>query len=54
MPAASSLALLMRRPEDRRWMEVLSEPWLMPRLRWAVSEATLVLMEAAIANLLKK
>ncbi len=44
MPAASSLALLMRRPDDRRWMEVLSEPWLTPRLRWAVSEATLVLM----------
>ena len=27
-PAASSLALLMRRPDDRRWMAVDSEAWL--------------------------
>ena len=32
-PAASSLALLMRSPEDRRWMEVLSEDWLALKLR---------------------
>ncbi|GDY36901.1 hypothetical protein ACINB_27930 [Acidovorax sp. NB1] len=44
----------MRRPDDRRWMDVFSEVWLMPRLRWAVSEATLVLMVEAIANLLKE
>ncbi len=52
-PAASSLALLMRRPDDRRWMEVLSEPWLTPRLRWAVSEATLVLIVEAMGILLR-
>ena len=50
-PAASSLALLMRKPEDRRWIEVLSDAWLMPRLRCAVKEATLVLMVAAMTNL---
>src|SRR3990167_2313729 len=53
-PAASSLALLMRRPDERRWMDVFSEVWLMPRLRWAVSELMLVLMVEAIANLLKE
>ena len=47
-PAASSLALLMRRPEDRRWIDVLSDVWLAPRLRCAVSDATLVLMVEAI------
>ena len=53
-PAASSLALLMRRPDERRWMEVFREVWLVPRLRWAVSDATLVLMVEAITNLLKR
>jgi len=53
-PAASSLALLMRRPEDRRWIDVLSDVWLVPRLRCAVSDATLVLMVEAITNLLKR
>ncbi len=52
-PAASSLALLMRRPEDRRWMEVLSDDWLRLRLRWAVSELMLVLMVDAMAELLR-
>jgi hypothetical protein len=47
-PAASSLALLMRRPEDKRWMDVLSDVWLAPRLRCAVSEATLVLIVDAM------
>ena len=32
-PAASSFALLMRRPEDRRWMVVASEAPLVLRLR---------------------
>jgi len=32
-PAASSLALLMREPEDRRWMVVASELPLVLRLR---------------------
>ena len=31
----------------------MSEPWLTPRLRWAVNEATLVLMVAAMAELLR-
>ncbi|MNV78169.1 hypothetical protein D3C71_1716440 [compost metagenome] len=52
-PAASSLALLMRSPDDRRWIDVLSEVWLMPRLRWAVREATLVLIVAAMDVLLE-
>jgi hypothetical protein len=47
-PAASSLALLTRRPEDRRCIAVLSEFWLVPRLRWAFSETTLVLMDIAM------
>src|SRR3989344_4519407 len=51
-PAASSLALLIRKPDDRRWMAVFSDIWLVPRLRWAVSELMLVLMVAAMAKLL--
>ncbi len=43
-PAASSFALLMRRPELRRAIEVASEDWLWFRLRWAFSETRLVLM----------
>jgi hypothetical protein len=35
-------------------MEVFSDVWLVPRLRWAVSDATLVLMVEAITNLLKR
>ncbi len=45
-PAASSRALLMRRPEDRRWMVVAKEALLVCRLRWAFSEIVLVLMMA--------
>jgi len=47
-PAASSLALFTRRPEDRRCMEVASEPAERPRLRWAFIEAMLVLILEAI------
>ena len=43
-PAASSLALLTRMPEDRRCMAVDSEDWLMLRLRCALSDTRLVLM----------
>ncbi|MDT4833593.1 hypothetical protein FQZ97_672070 [compost metagenome] len=43
-PAASSLALLTRRPEDRRCMEVASEPCEDIRLRWAFIDITFVLM----------
>src|SRR5256885_8737823 len=42
-PAASSFALLTRRPEDRRCMVVLSDDWDVLRLRWALSETRLVL-----------
>jgi hypothetical protein len=38
------LALLMRRPDDKRCIEVVNEAWLMPKLRCAVNELTLVLM----------
>jgi hypothetical protein len=44
MPAASSLALLTRKPEDRRWIEVATCVFVAPRLRWALSETRLVLM----------
>src|SRR6185369_5456216 len=47
-PAASSLALLIRKPEDRRCREVAREDWEVLRLRWAFSEATLVLMVSAM------
>ena len=43
-PAASSLAPLTRRPEDRRCMDVASDIWLELRLRWAFRETRLVLM----------
>jgi hypothetical protein len=35
---------LMRRPEDRRCIEVASDDWLELRLRCAVSELMLVLI----------
>ena len=49
-PAASSFALLMRRPEDRRCSDVAS--WLpeVVRLRWAFSDITFVLMTSAITD----
>ncbi|MNJ74885.1 hypothetical protein D3C77_718860 [compost metagenome] len=47
-PAASSLALLMRIPEDRRCMEVDSEDCEAPRLRCALSDWILVLMVIAM------
>ncbi len=43
-PAASSLALLIRRPELRRCSEVASDEPEVDRLRWAFSEAVLVLI----------
>jgi hypothetical protein len=43
-PAASSLAPLTRRPEDRRCIEVAREDWLVLRLRCALSDTRLVLM----------
>jgi hypothetical protein len=43
-PAASSLALLMRKPEDRRCMEVASEAWVIAMFRWAFNELMFVLM----------
>ena len=44
-PAASSLAVLMRRPDDRRAMAVDKSPETFAELRWAVSDITLVLMD---------
>jgi len=43
-PAASSLALLMRRPEERRCSDVARPVCDMLRLRCALSDAMLVLM----------
>ena len=43
-PAASSLALLMRRPEDRRCIAVANALCELLRLRWAVNDMMLVLM----------
>ncbi len=50
-PAASSLALLMRRPEDRRWMVVAREAPLELRLRWALSDIVLVLITCAMTGI---
>src|SRR5450830_1217444 len=52
-PAASSLALLTRRPEDRRWIEVDRLIWVAEALRWAFSELMLVLMVIAMGRLLQ-
>ena len=48
-PAASSLALLMRRPEDRRCRLVASSAPDADRLRCALSDITLVLMDCMVA-----
>jgi len=42
-PAASSLALLTRRPEDRRCRELFKEDWEVAKLRCALRDAMLVL-----------
>src|SRR3954451_23519872 len=42
-PAASSAALLMRKPEDSRSSDLFIEFWVVLRLRYAFSAATLVL-----------
>jgi hypothetical protein len=47
-PAASSLALLTRKPEDNRAMEVANEFWVLDRLRCALMDGILVLMVEAI------
>jgi hypothetical protein len=47
-PAASSFALLMRKPEDRRCMEVDNDDCELVKLRCAVNELMLVLMVEAI------
>src|SRR5262249_48936726 len=52
-PAASSLALLMRRPDDRRCREVARVPCDMLRLRWALSAITLVLIVCGMSLLLE-
>ncbi len=49
-PAASSFALLMRRPDERRWMVVASELPLVLRLRWALSDIVLVLITCAMGS----
>jgi len=43
-PAASSFALLMRKPDDRRCRDVANDCCEVVKLRCALSEATLVLM----------
>ncbi|MNO91101.1 hypothetical protein D3C76_826410 [compost metagenome] len=48
-PAASSLALLMREPVDRRSSEVLSALEVVDRLRWVFREAMFVLTVRAMA-----
>jgi hypothetical protein len=50
MPAASSLALLILRPEDRRCKETCNADCEVLRLRWAFSDAMLVLMTCAMAD----
>src|SRR5487761_2155298 len=53
MPAATSLALLTRKPEDRRCREVCKEPWEAFRFRCAFSDDKLVLIYEGILILLK-
>ena len=50
-PAASSLALLMRRPDDRRWIEVFRDACEADRLRCEFRDATLVLITDAMVSL---
>jgi hypothetical protein len=50
-PAASSLALLMRRPEDSRCSEVASDCPLLSRLRCAFSDGMFVLMICGMVRL---
>ena len=47
-PAASSFALLMRRPEDRRSIAELREDWDLFRLFWVNSDRLFVLMTCAM------
>jgi hypothetical protein len=42
------LALLMRRPEDKRCREVARDDWDVDKLRCAFNDAVLVLITAAI------
>jgi hypothetical protein len=51
-PAASSLALLTRKPEDRRCNEVAKALSLVAALRWAFKDAMLVLIVIPILELL--
>jgi len=50
-PAASSFALLMRIPDDRRWIEVFSCDCEVARLRCEFRDATLVLITDAMVFL---
>jgi hypothetical protein len=47
-PAASSLALLIRKPEDSLCMEVERDFWVEARLRCAFKDCTLVLITNAM------
>ena len=51
-PAASSLALLMRSPDDKRCREVARSDCDIVKLRWAFNDAILVLITEAIVNFL--
>ena len=43
-PAASSFALLMRRPDDSRSKEVANAPWELFKFLWAFNDRILVLI----------
>jgi hypothetical protein len=47
-PAASSLALLTRKPEDKRCREVANKLSVTAALRWALIDITLVLIAITI------
>jgi hypothetical protein len=49
-PAASSLALLIRKPEDRRITEPAKLFWAFDRLFWAYNEARLVLITVGMVT----
>src|SRR5690606_19468896 len=50
MPAASSLALLIREPEDRRSSEVDKALVEAPKVRWALREAILLFTVRAMGD----
>jgi hypothetical protein len=54
IPAASSLALLMRRPDDSRFMELVRVLVVLFRFLWAFKDVMLLLIEIAMFKFLRE